>query len=137
MSNAAALPAGQREIAMQSRGAAGLPSAIGRQAAAAVEEADAVLLTVDGQAGATAGDEEILSWLRREHPGKAVALAVNKCDNAPRADEQAADFWGMGLEPLPLSAISGSGESAAPAKCGVWGGVGWGVGWGGVEGHGP
>lgn len=39
----------------------------------------------------------------------AVVLAVNKCENAAKADLQAAEFWGTGLEPVPVSAISGSG----------------------------
>ena len=38
-----------------------------------------------------------------------VTLAVNKCENAAKADLQAADFWGLGLEPIAVSAISGSG----------------------------
>lgn len=47
------------------------------------------------------------------HP-PAVVLAVNKCENASKADLQAAEFWGSGLEPIPVSAISGSGEG----RCG-------------------
>ena len=42
-------------------------------------------------------------------PLLAVVLAVNKCENAAKADLQAAEFWGSGLEPIPVSAISGSG----------------------------
>ena len=38
-----------------------------------------------------------------------VTLAVNKCENAAVADQQAADFWALGLEPIAVSAISGSG----------------------------
>ena len=51
-------------------------------------EADSLLLVVDGQEGLTASDEEIISWLRRKHPGKPVTLAVNKCENARLADTQ-------------------------------------------------
>ncbi len=39
----------------------------------------------------------------------AVVLAVNKCENVGKADLMAAEFWGTGLEPIPVSAISGSG----------------------------
>lgn len=46
----------------------------------------------------------------------AVVLAVNKCENASKADLQAAEFWSSGLEPFPVSAISGSGE-ALPLQC--------------------
>ena len=38
-----------------------------------------------------------------------MSLAVNKCENAAKADLQAADFWALGLEPIAVSAISGSG----------------------------
>lgn len=87
----------------------GLPGAIERQAAAAVEESDVVVLVVDGQQGMNASDEEILSWLRKSNPGKPIVLAVNKCENVRKADEQAAEFWSTGFEPIPVSAISGSG----------------------------
>ena len=38
-----------------------------------------------------------------------MTLAVNKCENAAVADQQAADFWALGLEPIAVSAISGTG----------------------------
>jgi GTP-binding protein len=89
--------------------AAGLPAAIERQAAAAVATADALVLVVDGQTGASAEDTEVISWLRRQHARTPVLLAVNKCENAAKADLQAAEFWETGLEPIALSAISGTG----------------------------
>ena len=52
MSEAAKLPREAAGAAMASISAAGLPQAIERQAAAAVEEADALVLVVDGQVGA-------------------------------------------------------------------------------------
>jgi GTP-binding protein len=109
MSKATELPKEQQIAAMRSISAAGLPSAIERQAAAAVEEADALVLVVDGQTGTSASDEEVLIWLRRTHPNKPITLAVNKCENVRKADEQIAEFWETGLEPLAVSAISGSG----------------------------
>ncbi|GAB4813056.1 hypothetical protein N2152v2_000102 [Parachlorella kessleri] len=109
MSEAAKLPREQQGAAMTNISAAGLPTAIERQAAAAVEESDALILVVDGQLGCNAADEEILAWLRRTHPDKPVVLAVNKCDNVAKADIQASEFWGTGLEPVAVSAISGSG----------------------------
>lgn len=48
------LPFFLQTVAMQAISAAGLPLAIERQAAAAVEEADALVLVVDGQTGSTA-----------------------------------------------------------------------------------
>ena len=61
------------------------------------------------QSGITAADEEILGWLRRAHSRKPLVLAVNKCENAARADLQAAEFWGMGADPVAVSAVSGTG----------------------------
>lgn len=49
-------------------------------------EADSLLLVVDGQEGLTGSDQEIVSWLRRKHPGKPITLAVNKCENVKLAD---------------------------------------------------
>lgn len=48
-----------------------------------------LVMVVDGQAGVTAADEEIATWLRRTHPRTPVLLAVNKCENARLADVQA------------------------------------------------
>ena len=110
MSDATALPQEQQQAAMQSISAAGLPGAIERQAAAAVEEANVIVLVVDGQTGGTAADDEILIWLRRSHPNVPVVLAVNKCENVRKADEQSAEFWSTGLEPIAVSAISGFGS---------------------------
>lgn len=92
-------------------GAEGLPSAIERQAAAAIAESDVLVQVVDGQIGLTAADQEVLQWLRKNHTSTPLFLAVNKCDNVAKADEFAADFWETGLEPIALSAISGSGTA--------------------------
>ncbi|CAK0734487.1 hypothetical protein CVIRNUC_000438 [Coccomyxa viridis] len=109
MSKAAQLPDGQRAAAERAISAAGLPQAIERQAAAGVAEADALVLVMDGQQGLTGADEEVVSWLRKTHPKKPLLLAVNKCENPQKADLQIADFWQLGLEPIAVSAISGTG----------------------------
>ncbi|GIL87075.1 hypothetical protein Vretifemale_15230 [Volvox reticuliferus] len=109
MSDASRLPPDVRQGAMKSISAEGLPEAIERQAAAGVAEADTVVLLVDGQAGLQAGDEEILAWLRANHPSKPVLLAVNKCENVAKSDQMLADFWATGLEPHAVSAITGTG----------------------------
>ncbi|KAF6250889.1 P-loop containing nucleoside triphosphate hydrolase protein [Scenedesmus sp. NREL 46B-D3] len=109
MSDATKLPAEQQAAAMASISAEGLPQAIERQAAAGVAEADSVVLVVDGQSGLHPSDEEVLSWLRQHHPGKPVVLAVNKCESTTQGPTQAAEFWELGLEPFPVSAISGTG----------------------------
>ncbi|KAK9916427.1 hypothetical protein WJX75_002446 [Coccomyxa subellipsoidea] len=109
MSDAVQLPSDQRMMAIKALSDSGLPQAIERQAAAAVVEADSIVLVMDGQLGLTAADEEIVSWLRRTHPNKALHLAINKCENPQKADMQVSEFWELGLEPIAVSAISGTG----------------------------
>ena len=70
MSDAARLSPELQQAAMRDISADGLPSAIERQAAAGVSEADSIVLMVDGQAGLQQGDGEILSWLRQTHPSE-------------------------------------------------------------------
>ncbi len=78
-----------------------------RQSLIAIEEADVILLVVDGQAGMTSADADVADLLRRS--GKPVVVAVNKIDG-PRHEDLAADFWSMGLEPLvTVSAAHGRG----------------------------
>ncbi len=82
---------------------------IREQAMAALTEASAAILVVDGQFGPTEGDHEIASWLRTQKVP--VVLAVNKCESPDEGVIQAAQFWEIGLgEPLPVSAIHGSGS---------------------------
>ncbi len=81
---------------------------IREQALAALKEASMAIMVVDGQAGATAGDQEIATWLRH-HPVP-VLLAVNKCESQTTGLLQTADFWQLGLgEPYPVSSIHGNG----------------------------
>jgi len=81
---------------------------IREQAAAALEEACAAVLVVDGQAGLTALDEAIADWLRRQ--SVPVLLAVNKCESPQWGLAQAAEFWALDLgEPFPVSGMHGSG----------------------------
>jgi len=82
-------------------------AAVQAQARAAIEEADAILLVVDGQAGLLPEDEEVARLLRRTD--KPVALAVNKVDrpgHAPRV----AEFHALGFERVRgISAEHGGG----------------------------
>lgn len=109
MSDAAHLSPEVQKQAIKDISAEGLPLAIERQAAAGVAEADSLVLLVDGMEGLQAGDREILQWLRQNHPTKKVVLAVNKCESSAKADLMASEFWELGLEPLAVSAISGTG----------------------------
>lgn len=82
-------------------------SGIHRQAWRAIEEADALVLVVDGAAGLAPLDAEVARVIRAT--GKPVVLAVNKIDS-PKRDVEIGDFYGLGLgEPFPVSAAHGRG----------------------------
>ncbi|MCL2438487.1 MAG: ribosome biogenesis GTPase Der [Coriobacteriia bacterium] len=77
------------------------------QAEVAMEQADAIILLVDGQTGLTADDESLARLLKRTK--KPVFLAVNKVDD-PTSERETYEFWNLGLgEPYPLSATHGTG----------------------------
>ncbi|QCD88403.1 GTP-binding protein [Vigna unguiculata] len=96
-------------LAVREAAVARMPSMIERQATAAVEESSVIIFLVDGQAGLTAADEEIADWLRKNYSDKYVILAVNKCESPRKRIMQTSEFWSLGFEPLPVSAISGTG----------------------------
>ncbi len=95
--------------------------AIERQAAAGVAEADSLILVVDGQSGLSAADEEIVAWLRRSQPGKPLLLAVNKCENAQKADLQVGKllpvFWKSTAEAQSFRAEMPFRHSAVTTCC--------------------
>lgn len=79
-----------------------------KQALMAIDEADVLLLVVDGKEGIHPLDAQVAELLRKS--GKPVVLAVNKMDNMPR-DMGHHDFWSLGLgDPVPVSSISGKGS---------------------------
>lgn len=81
---------------------------IRQQALIALEEAAAVVMIVDGQAGCTALDQDIARFLRQQKVP--VILAVNKCEAELTGQLQAAEFWCLGLgEPWPISGLHGDG----------------------------
>ena len=65
-----------------------LLQAIEAQAAQGIEAADVLILVMDGQAGFTPADQDIVAWLRKKHSHKPWLLCVNKCENAAKADLQ-------------------------------------------------
>jgi GTP-binding protein len=78
------------------------------QARAAIAEADAIVLVVDGRAGLRAGDADLARTLRGG--GTPVVVAVNKADR-PNDYSIAAEFHALGLgEPLAVSATHGLGS---------------------------
>ena len=96
-------------------GSADLVEEIKAQAAAAIEEADAIVFVVDGQSGITSADREVAETLRRYqvrhgdgtlHPP--ISLVVNKCETLTRR-AAAVEFFELGLgEPLAISAQHGT-----------------------------
>ena len=85
----------------------GMLALVRQQSQIAVAEADILILLVDGRAGLTPPDEEIVSLLRGVT--KPVFVAVNKIDT-PKADPLLADFYRLGQDTLyPLTAEHGIG----------------------------
>ena len=84
-----------------------LDRAIRQQAMAAVDEADLIVLLVDGKDGVHPLDEKLAEVLRKA--AKPVLVVVNKVDNLPH-DQGYHEFWSLGMgDPLPVSAMSGKG----------------------------
>jgi GTP-binding protein len=82
-------------------------SEIFRQARVALDEADAVILVVDGRAEPASPDLDLARLMLRS--GKPVFLAVNKIDS-PKLDPYAEEFHRLGVKNLfPVSAEHGLG----------------------------
>lgn len=80
---------------------------IDKQVELAIAEADAIIFMVDVETGITGMDEDVAKLLRRVN--KPIFLAINKVDNAKRA-EDAVEFYALGLgDYYNLSSINGSG----------------------------
>ncbi|HWS96657.1 MAG TPA: ribosome biogenesis GTPase Der [Candidatus Methylomirabilis sp.] len=84
-----------------------IPAEIFRQARVALEEADAIVMVVDGRTELAAPDLELARLLQRL--GKPLLLAVNKMDT-PQLEPYAEEFRRLGIkELLPISAETGNG----------------------------
>jgi len=78
---------------------------IHRQAWRGIDEADLLVLVVDGSAGLAPLDAEVARLIRPT--GKPIVLAVNKLDS-PKRDGVPAEFHGLGLgPPIGVSAAHG------------------------------
>lgn len=78
-----------------------------QQARIAIQDADVIVLVVDGQAGLTTADREVAEVLRRSE--KPVVVAANKLE-ATKLWDQAYEFYELGLGPIsPVSALHGTG----------------------------
>ncbi len=88
----------------------GLELLVEKQADAALEQADAVILVVDHRDGITAEDERIAERLRRS--GKPITVAVNKAEGV-EFSLAGADFFRLGLgTPYAIAALHGHGVDA-------------------------
>jgi GTP-binding protein len=77
------------------------------QARVAIQDADVIVLVVDGQAGLTSADREAAEILRASE--KPVLVAVNKLESTKLWDA-AYEFYELGLGPVsPVSALHGTG----------------------------
>ena len=84
-----------------------IPEKILEQVGKAILESDLLLLIVDGRAGVTPPDEQLLPILRRS--GKPIWAVVNKIDT-PQMESHAAAFYAFGTEELfAVSAEHGRG----------------------------
>jgi len=84
-----------------------IPAEIFRQARVALDEADAVIMVVDGRSELAAPDLELARLLQRS--GKPLFLAVNKIDSLAQ-EPDVEDFRRLGIgEMFPVSAEHGTG----------------------------
>lgn len=85
----------------------GIDFEMASQSLLAIDEADCVLLMVDGRAGLAPGDTEIVNYLRKKE--KNVCLVVNKVDGIDE-DVAMGDFFGLGISRVyPVTASQGRG----------------------------
>ena len=84
-----------------------IPSEIFRQARVALEEAESIVMVVDGRTPLAAPDYDLARILLRG--GKPLTLAVNKIDS-PQMEDHLGEYRRLGIkEVLPVSAEHGSG----------------------------
>jgi GTP-binding protein len=84
-----------------------IPAEIFRQARVALDEADAIVMVVDGRSELASPDIDLARLLMRT--GKPLLLAVNKMDT-PQLEPYAEEFRRLGIRELfPISAENGNG----------------------------
>jgi GTP-binding protein len=77
-----------------------------KQAVAAIEEADIVVMLMDGDTGLTPSDIELSNTLRKYN--KEVFYVVNKIDG-PKKERALYEFYSLGVDLFPVSALNGYG----------------------------
>ena len=84
-----------------------IPTEIYRQAEVALEEADVIVMVVDGRTELASPDIELARLLQRT--GKPLILAVNKIDD-PKLESYVEDFRRLGIKTMmPISAEHSTG----------------------------
>ncbi len=78
-------------------GEEGIQALITQQVTLAIQEADIVLLLVDGRVGLTVMDQEIAEWLRRFQ--KPICLVINKTEGLS-VEVVSCEFYGLGFEKM-------------------------------------
>ena len=78
-----------------------------KQVLLAVDEADIILLLMDGEKGVLPSDIELINKLRKHD--KKVYYAVNKIDGPKKEKNLLSDFYSLGVDIFPLSALNGYG----------------------------
>lgn len=90
---------------IDSRSGVAFGEEIKRQAEIAIEEADTIVMVVDGRVGVTELDSQVARFILRQ--GKPVCLAVNKIDDRAKIEE-IHQFHGLGISQIiPVSATQG------------------------------
>ncbi len=77
-----------------------------KQAVAAIEEADVLLMLMDVESGLMPSDLELSNILRRYN--KKIFYAVNKIDG-PKKEKTLYEFYPLGVDLFPVSALNGYG----------------------------
>jgi GTP-binding protein len=77
------------------------------QVLAAVEEADVIIMLMDGESGVQPLDVELIENLRRY--SKKIFYAINKIDSPKKEGSLISDFYSLGVDLFPLSALNGYG----------------------------
>jgi len=78
-----------------------------RQVMMAVEEADVLIMMMDAEKGILPLDLQLMGHLRRY--GKKIFYAVNKIDGPKKEQALMADFYSLGVDLYPVSALNGNG----------------------------
>jgi GTP-binding protein len=78
-----------------------------RQVMMAVEEADVLIMMMDAEKGILPLDVELIETLRRY--GKRIFYTVNKIDGPKKEANLMSDFYSLGVDLCPISALNGNG----------------------------